>query len=60
VSSLLRYFVADSIVEEGEKTFTVDTPFSLASWLENLLLFSYMALVLISIGTGKGLDNGRI
>jgi hypothetical protein len=32
----------------------------MASIFENLILLSYMVLVLISLGMGKGLDNPKV
>jgi hypothetical protein len=60
ISSLFRFFVSNqTLVVEG-KSFTQDNAFQMASWFENAILLCYMTLVLISIGMGKGLDNGRV
>jgi len=61
ISSFFRFFVQNNFEDpNSKKTLTVDTPFQLASWFENIILLCYMFLVLISIGMGKSLDNPKV
>ena len=55
ISSFIRFFVQNKVED-----IKIDTPFQMASIFENLILLSYMVLVIISLGMGKGLDNPKV